>query len=123
MKYIQLLADTDFIEKANEIWMSGRYRMKYKVTFTYPALTPQEAQALRETIESMHFDIETVVFLAQYCGFHESFLNFLQRWQPQYDIVITATKTIIRGENKAEQYIMAAFFETYFEGRKVGYKG
>lgn len=123
MKYIQLLADTDFIETANEIWMSGQYRMEYEATFTYAALTAKEEQALQEAIESMYFDIENVVFLAQYCGFHESFLNFLQRWQPQYDIVITATKTIIRGENKAEQYVMAAFFETYFEGRKVGYKG
>jgi hypothetical protein len=115
MKFIQYFAKSKYLQVAYKTWMSGTYETSCAATIQYPALSAEQHENLLETIEFLYFDIEQIVYLAQYCGFHESFLNFLQRWQPQYHLDITPTTATIQGNNKAEIYTMVAFLEGFFE--------
>jgi hypothetical protein len=115
MTYIQPFSESKYLQIAYTTWMSGAYQLPTTATIQYTMLLPVQQEKLRETIDFLYFDIENIVFLAQNCGFHESFLNFLQRWQPQYELTITPTQTTIKGNNKAEVYTMVAVFEGFFE--------
>jgi nicotinic acid phosphoribosyltransferase len=115
MNFNQYFTNSKHLQVAYKTWMSGTYQAPCAATIHYPTLSAAQHERLLAAIELLDFDIEQIVFLAQYNGFHESFLNFLQRWQPKYDLHIAPTETTIQGHNKAEIYTMVAFFEGFFE--------